>query len=368
MSFAILFLVLGLVLLVFSADYLVKGAASIAATLGISPLIVGLTVVSFGTSAPELAVSVVSAFKGQGDLAVGNVVGSNIFNVLVVIGLSALVIPLLVNQQLIRFDVPVMIFLSLLLYGLCYDGDISRLDGFILFAMALLYTFFLIRQGKKEKNPVVLEEYDAEYRQAGEDPKWLRNILFIVLGIGGLVLGSDLLVRGAVEIARFFGVSELVIGLTIVSVGTSLPEVATSVVAAAKGEKDIAVGNVVGSNIFNIVLVLGLASIVAPAGINVPQHAISFDMVFMIAVALAAFPIFFYGYTVGRASGFFFILSYLGYLAYLILEAIGAEGFPEFRHALLFWVAPGAGLVLFFILFKAIRLGKTSARHSEKSL
>lgn len=361
MLIAVIYLIIGLFLLVFAADYLVKGASSIARTMGISPLIVGLTVVSFGTSAPELAVSIVSAFKGQADLALGNVVGSNIFNILVVLGLSAMIIPLVVNQQLIRFDVPVMIGLSILLYGLCYDGEITRLDGAVLFILGLAYIFLLLRQSKKEKNPKVLEEYEEEYGENPSDPGWLKNISFVVFGVGGLVLGSNLLVSGAVTIATYFGVSELIIGLTIVSVGTSLPEVATSVVAAMKGEKDIAVGNVVGSNIFNIVLVLGLSSIVAPAGIAVSSHAISFDLIFMGAVAVATLPIFFYGYRVGRTAGIFFLIFYLIYLAYLVLEATSSGIFPTFRQGLLLGVAPVTGIVLVFVLLKAIRQPKNLA-------
>ena len=361
MILACVYLVLGLVFLVFAADYLVKGAASIAGTLGISPLIVGLTVVSFGTSAPELAVSVASAFKGQADLAVGNVVGSNIFNILVVVGLSALIVPLVVHRQLIRFDVPVMIFLSLLLYGLSFDGEISRVDGVILFGMAIAYLLFLLRQSKVEKNVAVLAEYEEEFGEAPADPKWFKNISFVVLGIGGLVLGSEILVRGAVTIAGFFGVSELIIGLTIISVGTSLPEVATSVVAAMKGEKDIAVGNVVGSNIFNIVLVLGVSSIVAPSGIAVSDHAVSFDMIFMVGVAIATLPIFFYGYQVGRVAGFFFLLFYLIYIGYLLLEATASGAFPMYRQVLVYGLAPATALSLLYVLSKAIRQPKNRA-------
>ncbi|QTN33852.1 calcium/sodium antiporter [Akkermansiaceae bacterium] len=361
MILAITYLIVGLVLLVFAADWLVKGAANIASALGISPLVVGLTVVAFGTSAPELAVSVMSAFRGQADLAVGNVVGSNIFNILVILGISALIIPLVVHAQLIRFDVPVMIFLSLLLFGLSFDGTISRIDGFILFAMALAYVGFLLRQSRKEKDAGVLSEYEEEYGKKGEDPAWAKNTALVVLGIAGLVLGSDRLVFGAVFIARHFGVSELIIGLTIISVGTSLPEVATSVVAALKGERDIAVGNVVGSNIFNIVTVLGISSIVAPAGIAVARQAIEFDMLFMIAIALAALPVFFHGYRIGRMSGFFFLAFYGAYLAYLILGATGHPAFPGFRHAMLVFVAPATGLALVVMLIRAIGQPKNPA-------
>ena len=353
---AIIFLVLGLVLLVFSADFLVKGAARLATALGITPLVVGLTVVAFGTSAPELAVSVMSAFKGQADIAMGNVIGSNIFNVLVILGISAVIVPLVVNQQLVRFDVPVMIVLSFLLIGLGWDGQLSRLDGVILFACAIGYTGFLIRQSRKEGNAAVVEEYEKEFGPAAsKDPEWGKNIGLIVIGIGGLVLGSKWLVDGAVEIARHFGVSELIIGLTIVSVGTSLPEVATSIVAALKGERDIAVGNVVGSNIFNIVSVLGLASIVSPNGIAVSQAALHFDLPVMIAVAVACLPVFFAGYLIGRVNGAIFLAFYGAYLAYLILYSTSHDSLDGYRTALINYVAPLTAITLVIIAVRGWR-------------
>lgn len=318
---AIIFLILGLVLLVYAADYLVKGASQIATDLGISPLVVGLTVVAFGTSAPELAVSIMSAFKGEADLALGNVVGSNIFNVLFILGISALIVPLIVHQQLVRFDVPIMIGASLLLYGVSRDGNISLIDGAALFVLALAYTAFLIRQSRKEKDAEVITEYETEYGKHGVKPKWARNIFFIVLGLAGLILGSRWLVEGAVFIARNFGVSELVIGLTIVAAGTSLPEVATSIIAAIKGERDIAVGNVVGSNIFNILVVLGLSSIIAPSGVAVDATALRFDIPVMIGVAIACLPIFFHNHMISRTNGAFFFLCYVAYVAYLIAGA-----------------------------------------------
>ncbi|MDP4624187.1 MAG: calcium/sodium antiporter [Akkermansiaceae bacterium] len=360
MTLAIVFLIVGFVLLVFAADYLVKGAASIASAVGISPLVVGLTVVAFGTSAPELAVSVASAFKGQADLAVGNVVGSNIFNILVVVGVSALIIPLVVHRQLIRLDVPVMIFLSGLVYFLSMDGLISRLDGAILFSMAIGYVGLLLWKSKHGGKAPGLDELDGLV-DGGNDPKWAKNIFLIVIGIAGLTGGSHLLVKGAVEIATYFGVSELVIGLTIISVGTSLPEVATSVMAAIKGERDIAIGNVVGSNIFNIVTVLGLSSIVAPNGIGVAQAALDFDMLFMIAIALAAFPVFFLGYRVGRISGFFFVSFYVAYVVYLLLGSTENVAFPAYREVVLHWAAPITAGVLAIMLVRALLQGKNPA-------
>lgn len=358
---AIAFLVIGLVLLVFAADWLVKGAANIASALGISPLVVGLTVVAFGTSAPELAVSVMSAFSGQADLAVGNVIGSNIFNILVILGISALIIPLTVHAQLVRFDVPVMIFLSLLLYPLSMDGGLSRMDGFILVALLMVYLFILIRGARREKDAGVLGEFGEEYGKTPDDSKWLKNIAFVVFGVIGLVGGSELLVRGAVEIAEGFGVSKLIIGLTIISAGTSLPEVATSVMAALKGERDIAVGNVVGSNIFNIVTVLGISSIVSPYGVAVAKAALDFDLLFMIAIALAALPVFFHGYRIGRMSGFFFIAFYVAYVVYLILDAKGHGAFPAYRQVMVFYVAPVTAFVLAILLVSAFRKGKNPA-------
>jgi cation:H+ antiporter len=358
---AILFLILGLVLLVFSADFLVKGAANIASALGISPLVVGLTVVAFGTSAPELAVSVMSAYAGQADLALGNVVGSNIFNVLFILGVSAIIIPLVVNAQLVRFDVPVMIGVSILLYFLSKDGLISRFDGVILSALLLIYVGLLLRGSRKEKDAGVISEYEEEYGKTPEKTNWVKNILFVVGGVGGLILGSDFLVDSAIFIAKSFGVSELVIGLTIVSAGTSLPEVATSVIAAIKGERDIAVGNVVGSNIFNILTVLGISSIVAPAGVEVAKAALDFDILVMIAVAVACFPVFFQGYKIGRISGAIFLAFYVAYVVYLIFQSTQNPAFGSYQHALFTYVAPIAGVALIALLIKAFTQGKNPA-------
>lgn len=357
----LLLIIPGLALLVFGADCLVRGASKIAAAVGISPLVVGLTVVAYGTSAPELSVSVMSAFAGQADLALGNVVGSNIFNVLFILGVSALIIPLVVNQQLIRFDVPVMIGVSILLLALCWDKSISRADGILLFALAIAYTVFLIRMSKKETNAMVLTEYEQEYGKEPGKAEWLKSISLIVIGLAGLIIGSKWLVDGAVQIATNFGVSELIIGLTIVSAGTSLPEVATSVVAALKGERDIAVGNVVGSNIFNIVTVLGLSSIISPNGIAVSHAALIFDIPVMIAVALSALPIFFIGYKIGRPGAIFFLTFYVAYVLYLILGETKSPAFELYRLVMVHYVAPVSGLILLGVLYKAFKQPKIIA-------
>lgn len=345
----IVFLILGLVLLVGGAEFLVRGASRLALAFGLSPLVVGLTVVAFGTSAPEFAVSVASAYAGDGDLAMGNVVGSNIFNVLVILGLSALIIPLAVNQKLIRFDVPVMIGVSVLLWIMSLDGVVTRLDGIILAAGVIAYTVFLIYQSRKENSAAVKAEYEQEFGAPNEVSAWWKNALLLVIGLGALVLGSKWLVDSAVAIARYWEVSELVIGLTIVAMGTSLPEVATSIVAAVRGERDIAVGNVVGSNIFNILCVIGFSSIVAPSGIVVSKAALTFDIPVMIGVAVACLPVFLNKHEISRANGVAFLLYYGAYLVYLLLMSTQHDLLKTYHDALLWFVLPMTVLTLLFL-------------------
>lgn len=349
----IIFLLLGFLFLVGGAEFLVRGAARVALTIGISPLVVGLTVVAFGTSAPELAVSMVSTFTGDGDLAMGNVIGSNIFNILVVLGISALIIPLVVHQQLVRFDVPFMIAISLLLLLLGLDGRIGRLDGLLLVIGVISYTTFLIRKSRKEGKEVK-DEYEAEFGSE-EENVWWKNVMWIVLGMGGLVLGSKWLVDSAVSIAEAYQVSELVIGLTIVAMGTSLPEVATSVVAAVKGERDIAVGNAVGSNIFNILSVIGFSSLISPGGVAVSKAALTFDLPVMIGVAVACLPIFFTKYCITRLNGAFFILYYGAYLTYLLMNAAHHDYVDQYRFALTWFVLPITAVTLMVISLSAFK-------------
>jgi cation:H+ antiporter len=354
-----LFLILGLVIMIWGADLLVRGASRLATAVGISPLVVGLTVVAFGTSAPELAVSVMSAFKGESDIALGNVVGSNLCNVLLILGISALIVPLVVAQQLVRFDVPVMIAASLLVLLMGMDGNIGRLDGSFLFAGAIAYTGFLIRQSRKESSAEVKEEYQKEFGEKSPT-SLLKNVGLIAIGLVGLVIGSKWLVSSAVAIAQAFHVSELVIGLTIVALGTSMPEVATSIVAALKGERDIAVGNVVGSNIFNIVSVLGLSSLVAPEGITVSAAALRFDIPVMIAVAVACLPIFFTNYRISRFNGATFLFFYLAYLVYLIFTATEHEALGTLRVAMLYFILPITAVTLIVVTVREIALKKKS--------
>jgi len=316
--------ILGLVLLVAGAEGLVRGASRIAATLGISPLVIGLTVVAFGTSAPELAVSTSSALGGNADVAIGNVVGSNIFNVLFILGLSAVIAPLVVARQILRFDVPLMIGVSLLLFFVALDGRIGILDGALLTAGIVAYTGWAIVSSRRA-NKALVAEYAEEFgAQETQRSGILVDIGLVAGGLVLLVLGSEWLVNGATEVAEALGVSDLVIGLTLVAAGTSMPELATSVIASIKGERDIAIGNVVGSNIFNILAVLGISALVSGGEVAVADGALRVDLPVMIAVAVICLPSFFTGRLIARWEGIAFMALYVVYVVYLYLSATGS--------------------------------------------
>lgn len=356
MSLEIFFyLIAGLVLLVMGAEVLVRGAARLAAQFGISPLVIGLTVVAFGTSAPETAVSVQSAWAGQGDLAIGNVLGSNIANVLLILGTTAVVAPLIVSRQLIRLDVPLMIGASLLTFGLSLDGQLSRWDGLILFTCVVSYTLFLVVSSRRENQSGANDEFEQEFglEEAPTAKSGWRNAGLVVAGLVLLVLGSDFLVSGATALARALGLSELVIGLTVVAIGTSLPELATSVMAALRGERDIAVGNIVGSNMFNLLCVLGLASLASPAPIQVSSAALAFDFPVMIGVAVACLPIFFVGYRINRWEGLLFLGYYVAYTAYLILNSTGQPQAQLLLHSVLWYALPLTVITLSILVWRA---------------
>ncbi len=337
-------IVFGLVLLVGGGELLVRGAARLAAAFKISPLVIGLTVVAFGTSAPELGVSLQAALSGKPDVAVGNVVGINIINVLLVLGASALVTPLVVSSQLVRWDVPLMIAASVAAWVMAVDGDVSRLEGAALFAALLIYIGFSIWKSRSESKKVI-EEFAAEYG----DPEKSRtsvDLLLILAGLTLLTLGSRLLVDGAVAIAVWMGVGELVIGLTIVATGTSLPEVVTSVVASYRGERDIAVGNVVGSNLFNILCVLGLTSLVSSTGVSVSPEAIAFDIPVMVAVAGICLPVFWIDGLIRRYEGALFLTYYVLYTTFLVLAANQSEWGGALGNVIKFVVVPATVLTL----------------------
>jgi cation:H+ antiporter len=351
-----LFLIAGLILLIAGAEALVRGASRLAATAGLSPLVIGLTVVAYGTSAPEMAVSTLAGLSGRGDIAVGNVVGSNIFNVLFILGASAAICPLKVSLQLVRLDVPLMIAACLLALILGWNGRIERLEGGFLLAGGAVYTFFLLLQSRRAQHDRATETtHTAAARPRNKAAMYAANFGWIFLGLGLLILGSRWLVNGATAAARELGLSELIIGLTIVAAGTSLPEAATSIVAAARGQRDIAVGNVVGSNIFNVLFVMGSAAVCTPGGLSVSTAALAFDMPVMLAVAVACLPIFFTGLEIARWEGILFLGYYGAYLLYLILAALRHDSLPLFNFAMLGFVIPLTAVTLTLVTLRTLR-------------
>ena len=355
----ILMFIGGLIGLVIGAELLVRGASKLALSFGISPLVVGLTIVAFGTSAPEVAVSVGAVLDGNPDIAIGNVVGSNIFNVLFILGVSALIVPLVVNIQLIRQEVPIMIGASLLLLALTLDGNLSVWDGGFLFALLIAYTVFLIVQSRKETK-AAKDEYALEIKPAEKgswDSKLPVQIALIIAGLGFLVLGSEWLVNASIIFAKALGVSDLIIGLTIVAAGTSMPEVATSITAAVKGERDIAVGNVVGSNTFNILGCLGLSGLLSgDMGLVMAPSLLAFDIWVMLAVALACLPIFMTGREIARWEGGVFLGYYVAYVAYLILATQQHDALGAFSTTMMTFVIPITVVTLIVVL---LRRGKS---------
>jgi cation:H+ antiporter len=351
----ILIFLAGLILLVIGANVLVRGASNLALSFGISPLVVGLTIVAFGTSAPEVAVSVGAVLDGKTDIAIGNVVGSNIFNVLFILGISALIVPLVVNIQLIRQEVPIMIGASLLLLALGLDGRLSLFDGGFLFALLVAYTVFLVVQSRRETQ-AAQAEYAQEIKSADAgswDDRLPVQLLLIGVGLAALVFGSDYLVQASVNFAKAMGVSDLVIGLTIVAAGTSMPEVATSITAAIKGERDIAVGNVVGSNTFNILGCLGLSGLVSgDLGLAMAPSLLAFDIWVMLAVALACLPVFITGRESARWEGGVFLGYYVAYVAYLILAAQQHDALQAFSGVMLGFVVPLTVVTLVVVVIR----------------
>ncbi|WP_019537760.1 calcium/sodium antiporter [Proteiniphilum acetatigenes] len=305
----IVWLLVSLVILYFGAEGLVSGASSLAKRIGISPLVIGLTIVSIGTSAPELVVSVKAAMNGQSALSIGNVLGSNFFNIGIILGLSALIYPLAVKRQLLKLDVPVMVLVSVLFFLLFLDSRISGIEALVFILLFVSYTGYLLISSKKKTHEAKDRGEEDEIRLSKH---WMLDVLFIGVGLAGLVYGSDLLVENAVIIAGRLGMSEAMIGLTIVAAGTSMPELATSVVAAIKKRADIAIGNVVGSNIFNILFILGVAGLIQPISTSDINYV---DSLFVIGISLLLWLFMKMSTRLGRWQGGAFILFYLVYFS-----------------------------------------------------
>lgn len=310
---ALSFLVGGGLVLSWGAHLFVVSASHLARLFKISPVIIGLTVVAFGTSAPEMAVNILAAIQGNTDIAMGNVVGSNIFNVAFILGICALIKPLFVTAQLIRVDIPIMVISSVLLWWMARDLSISKPESFVLVGGIILYTLLQVRLALKGKNAD--KEFADEFKEKG---KPLKDSFILIAGLGLLIVGANYFVDGAVIGAKLLGWSEAVIGLTIIAAGTSMPEVATSIAATMKGERDIAIGNVVGSNIFNILSVIGISGLVSPSSIPVNEHMASTDIVVMIAIAVVCVPFCVWKKTLGRVLGLILFTSWIAYTYYLI--------------------------------------------------
>lgn len=367
MTTTILFFIGGLVILILGADLLLRGATRLAAAFGISPLAIGLTIVAIGTASPEIAVSLQAAVHGQGDLTLGNVLGSNIFNILFILGVTAIVAPIVIAEQLIRMDAPIMLAVSILVLALALDGNIGIVDSLVLLAGLIGYTIFALRQSRAESKKVQ-NEYAEEFaeKQPRTAKNMLANLLFILAGFGLLAMGSRWLVDSAVAIARALRVSELIIGLTIVAIGTSLPEVTTSVIAALKNESDIAVGNAVGSNIFNLLGVLGIGALLAPDGISVTARVLQFDFLVMIFVALVSLPIFYLDNRISRIEGALLLSYYVFYMGYILMQATGSPALPAATWLLAIFV-PLTFIALLVFAIKSSR-SKQRARNSLHTL
>ena len=321
MVFYITLCLIGFVLLYFGAEWLVKGSSSLARSLGVSPIVIGLTVVAFGTSAPELVVSLISSIQGKSMIAVGNVVGSNICNIALVLGLSAVFNPIKSDPSVVKRDIPIMLAISVYLLLLTFNSVLSRIEGATLFAGIIAYTFFNYYLAKKETTGAA--EIESELEEIGFVTSRPKQIILIVIGILGVVGGAQVVVDNAVKIMTILGVSEKFIGLTIVAFGTSLPELATSVVAAMRGEMDISIGNLVGSNVFNIMSVLGAASLVRP--IPIPggffESGLWIDYLVMMFTSFLPWLMMRKNFTIKRSDGLILLLCYGGYLTYLIIKA-----------------------------------------------
>ncbi|WP_338484200.1 calcium/sodium antiporter [Pseudomonas trivialis] len=337
-------MVSGLLLLIVGAEVLVRAAVRLAASLKVRPLIIGLTIVAFGSSAPQMTVSLQATLAGNTDIAVGSVIGSSIFNVLVTLGLAALIIPLRVSRQLVRLDIPVMIIAALLVFTLAANEELTPLDGLLLLIALLAYLGVLHYQTRHSRRPRTLDTVARA--------PWLSSVVRIVGGLLVLVLAGHLLLGAAVDVASDLGLSERIVGLTLIGVGTSLPCLATSLIAALRGEREIAVGNVIGSNLFNLLGVLGLTALLAPTPLSVSPNAVDFDLPVMLGVVVLCLPVFYSGYRVTRAEGLVMLGLYLAYGLHVMAFTTGMPLAGKLEHLMLYYILPA---LVAFLLFSTLR-------------
>ncbi|UMZ15167.1 calcium/sodium antiporter [Pseudomonas sp. MPFS] len=340
-------LISGLLMLIAGAELLVRAAVRLVARLHVRPLLIGLTIVAFGSSAPQMAISLQATLGGSTDIAVGSVIGSSIFNILVTLGLSALIIPLRVSRQLVRLDIPLMIGASLLVFALAYNEHLTPLDGAVLLAALVLYLGLLLRQSRHSTR-----QHTGEPTGRRKAAPWFSSLLLILLGLGLLVFAGHLLLGAAVTVADDLGLSERVMGLTVIAISASLPQLATSLLAALRGQRDIAVGNVIGSNLFNLLGVLGFTALVAPTPLSVSPNALDFDLPVLLGVALLCLPVFYSGYRVTRAEGLLFLGLYLAYGLHVMSFTTGMPLAGKLEHLMLFFILPA---LVAFLLFSSLR-------------
>lgn len=337
-------LISGLVLLIFGAEILVRAAVRLAASLKVRPLIMGLSIVAFGSGAPQMAISLQATLADNTDIAVGSVIGNGIFNTLVTLGLSALIIPLRVSRQLVRLDIPVMILASLLVFALAANESLTPADGLVLLAALAAYLALLHYQTRHSRRPRTLDTVARA--------PWLSSLLWMLGGLAILVAAGHLLLGAAVEVASEWGLSERIIGLTLIGVGTSLPCLATSLIAALRGEREIAVGNVIGSNLFNLLGVLGFTALVAPSPLSVSPNALDFDLPVLLGVAVLCLPVFYSGYRVTRAEGVVFLGLYLIYGLHVVSFTTGMPLANKLENLMLYYVLP---VLVAFLLFTSLQ-------------
>lgn len=322
---AVLLFAVGLALLVVGAELVVRGATRMATMLGISPMVIGLTIVAIGTSTPELAVGVTAGLQGNGGIGVGNVAGANVFVMLFILGLSALIRPLPLHLHIFKLELPTIVFAAAFMTALAWDGVLSRLDGFLMLMAGLIYTIALIfvtRRASKLAKKEFRDEYGPQTAPTTR-PKWRGQVQYAAVLVGGIaltVVGAECLVHGAVDIARSLNVSTTIIGLTIVAMGTSSPELVTTIISTLKNDRDVAIGNILGSGIYNILVILSIVCMVTPGGLPVEPQLLSFDIPLMAGVALGAIPVFVTGKRVSRLEGGLGVAIYLAYLLWLVFR------------------------------------------------
>lgn len=317
--------VAGLAVLILGAELLTRSAVLLSQQLHIPPIIIGLTVVALGTSTPELAVGIDAALKGQGALAVANIAGTNTVNILLILGLSALIKPLALQEQTLHMDLPAIVVAASLMLGLSVDGVLSRGDGVLLLAVGMVYAIFILRAARRESRllrAAVLSEYSEPQIVEGRTLRTVVSIVKLVVGIALVVSSADWLVAGATGLAGLWGVSDAFVGLTIVAIGTSAPELATTVMSTIKGDRDVAIGNLLGSSVYNICIILGITCVIPATGLEVAQELLRWDIPIMVAVAIACVPIFRSGRRVSQVEGGLLVGAYLTYLVGLLLTRL----------------------------------------------